>query len=467
MRPRIIGSIVVAGALVGATAWLLREPASGPPATFLIVVDTLRADRLSCYGAKAGLTPNIDELAARGVRFSNAHAAASWTVPSMGAMLTSIYPTELGLVEQPAAPGTPFEWRTKRDQLGFTPPAEVRTLAEVLRVSGRHTGAFVSQPGRNSFDGFLQGFVDWFRPADIHSVKRHDPSVALPEQEWPQYLMYAHRIDKLLIKAFDRWMESSAEAGIFVWLHLLTPHDPYLEYPRPTGGPAPPESLSDQYDEEVRAADRMVGDIMRIIETRVGFERARIIFTSDHGEGFGEHGMNEHGHTLHREVTHVPLIVVSSDLPAGRVVETQVRSVDILPTFLEFLGIDSPQPNPFEGSSLIAAIESDAEDRAIYSEGMLYGSTERSLVDDGYKLMFDEQDGRYALYDLGADPGETNDLSAKQDDRTARMKTELNNLHGRLKAAYHASRVAGGRDALSDEERKVMEETLRVLGYSE
>jgi arylsulfatase A-like enzyme len=467
MLHRILAAIVVAGALAGATVWLLREPSYGVPATFLIVVDTLRADRLSCYGGRQGLTPNIDELAARGVLFTNAHAAASWTVPSMGAMLTSVYPTRLGLVEQPAVRGTSFEWRTKRDQRGFAPPPEVRTLAEILRESGLHTAAFVNQPGLNSFGGFLQGFVDWFGPADIHSVKRHDPNVALPEQEWPQYLMYARRIDNLLIKEFDRWLESNAEPGIFVWLHLLTPHDPYLEFPRPAGAPPPPESLSEQYDDEIRVADQMVGDIMRIIETRIGFERAKIVFTSDHGEGFGEHGMNEHGHTLHREVTHVPLIVVSSDLPAGRVVETRVPSVDILPTFLEFVGIELPQPNQFEGSSLLAAIEADAEDRAIYSEGMLYGSTERSLVDNGYKLMFDEQGERYALYDLSADPGETNDLSAKYKDRTNQMKTKLNALHDRLEAEYLASQPDGGSDALSDEDRKAMEDSLRILGYSE
>ena len=464
---RVLGTIALVGAVAGAMVWLFREPASGAPAIFLIVVDTLRPDRLSCYGASRALTPNIDELAARGVLFTNAHAAASWTVPSMGTMMTSIYPTQLGLVEEPTPHDTSFEWRTKRDQLGFTPPPQVRTLAEILRDSGLRTAAFVNQPGLNSFDGFLQGFDDWFRPVDVHSVKRHDPNVALPEQEWPQYLMYAHRIDNLLIKAFGRWLESTAEEGIFVWLHLLTPHDPYLEFPRRADAPPPPESLSDQYDEEVRVADRMVGDIMRIIEDRIGFERAKIIFTSDHGEGFGEHGMDEHGHTLHREVTHVPLIVVSSDLPAGRVVETRVPSVDILPTFLEFAGVDPPLPSQLEGTSLLSAIDGKAVDRLIYSEGMLYGSTERSLVDDDYKLMFDEQEDRYALYDLSKDPGETMDLSALQEDRTSRMTTALNELHSRLKAAYLAWQPEGGRDELSEEDRETMEKSLRALGYGE
>jgi arylsulfatase A-like enzyme len=467
MSRRILGTIALVGSLVGATAWLFREPAPDAPAIFLIVVDTLRPDRLSCYGSTRGLTPNIDELSARGVRFANAHAAASWTVPSMGAMLTSIYPTQLGLVEEPAPRGTPLEWRTKRDQLGFTPPPQVRTLAEILRDSGLRTAAFVNQPGLNSFDGFLQGFVDWFRPVDIRSVKRHDPNVALPEQKWPEYLMYAHRIDDLLIKAFDQWLESNAEQGIFVWLHLLTPHEPYLEYPRPANGPPPPESLSDQYDEEVRVADRMVGDIMQIIEKRIGFERAKIILTSDHGEGFGEHGMKEHGHTLHREVTHVPLIVVSSDLPAGHVVETRVPSIDILPTFLEFVGIDRAPSDPHEGTSLLSAIEDDASDRPIYSEGMLYGSTERSLVDDGYKLMYDEQGDRYALYHLSSDPGETTDLSVIQEERTSRMKTALNEHHSRLRAAYLAWQSQGGREDLSEEDKKAMEDALRALGYTE
>ncbi len=467
MLHRILGTVAALGALVGAGVWLLTERAPGAPATFLIVVDTLRADRLSCYGAKPGLTPNIDALAARGVRFSNASASASWTVPSMGAMLTSVYPTQLGLIEQPSTDVASYEWRTKRDQLGFTPPAEVDTLAEILQDAGLRTAAFVNQPGLNSFDGFLQGFVDWFAPIDLKRVGRHDPNIAFPEQEWPQYLMYAHRIDRLLILAFDRWLEASAEEGIFVWLHLLTPHDPYLEYPRPQEGPPPPENLSDQYDNEIRIADGMIGDIMRSIEKHIGFDRAKIIFTSDHGEGFGEHGMTEHGHTLHREVTHVPLIVVSSDLPAGRVVETRVSSVDILPTFLELVEIDLPQPHRVEGSSLLSAIESDSSDRQIYSEGMLYGSTERSLIEDGYKLMFDQQGERYTLYDLSKDPGETHDLSASQVDRAARMKAALDDLYNRLQADYLERLAEGGREVLSEEDRKAMEDSLRVLGYSE
>jgi arylsulfatase A-like enzyme len=206
---------------------------------------------------------------------------------------------------------------------------------------------------------------------------------------------------------------------------------------------------------------------VRIIEKRIGFDRAKIIFTSDHGEGFGEHGMNEHGHTLHREVTHVPLIVVSSDLPAGRVVNTRVPSVDILPTFLEFAGIDLAVPSQLEGTSLLPAIKTNANDRLIYSEGMLYGSTERSLVADGYKLMFDEQGDRYALYDLSEDSAETVDLSEIEEGRTRRMKDMLNELHSRLKADYLAWQPKDGRDRLSEEDRKAMEESLRVLGYSE
>ncbi len=279
--------------------------------------------------------------------------------------------------------------------------------------------------------------------------------------------MYAHRLDKLLVQAFDRWLESMAEAGIFVWLHLLTPHDPYLEYPRPANAPAPPEDLSDQYDGEVRAADRMVGEIVRSIEEHVGFERAKIIFTSDHGEAFGEHGMTEHGHTLHREVTHVPLIAVANELPAGRVVRASVPSVDILPTFLELSGVAPEEPSSIEGTSLLSAIDGEARDRPVYAEGMLYGTTERSLIDGGYKLMFDAEGERYALYDLARDPGETNDLSETDADRANRMKAALTDHHSRLRDRYRTRRASRGGGGPSDEERRRMEEALRALGYGE
>ena len=121
-------------------------PSPPPKGVFLIVVDTLRPDRLSCYGYEKHSTPHIDQLATTGVRFTRAQSVASWTLPSMGAMLTSRYPTQLGLVEHPADGRLKFAWRTKRRQLNYRLGPEPATLAERMRAIGYQTAAFVDQP---------------------------------------------------------------------------------------------------------------------------------------------------------------------------------------------------------------------------------------------------------------------------------------------------------------------------------
>jgi arylsulfatase A-like enzyme len=191
----MLGSILV---LNGCT----RSSAPQPPrAVFLIVVDTLRPDRLSCYGSKRYATPNIDRLAEAGVRFTRAQSVASWTVPSMGAMLTSRYPTQLGLVERPGPEGKRFEWREKRRQIKYTLPLNVRTLAEIMDEAGYYPAAFVNQPFINFKDGFLQGFAQWCYTTGENQLQWHDTSVPIPSIEFPAGTDLG-RADRLLVEEF-------------------------------------------------------------------------------------------------------------------------------------------------------------------------------------------------------------------------------------------------------------------------
>jgi arylsulfatase len=223
----------------------------------------------------------------------------------MAAMLTALYPSQLGLVESPALPGERFAWRERRGQEASTVPRYAQTLAQVLLGAGFKTAAFVNQPALNTMNGFERGFTDWYYPIGPDEIVSLDRSTKHVNQDWAPTLKVAERNDRMLAQKFDQWLgQHDPRDRMFVWLHLLTPHLPYTPNPKFmtdfTATQAPP-SDSERYDAEVRAVDDIVGNIVQAIEKHVGLHRALIVFTADHGEAFGEHGMYEHGHTLHDE----------------------------------------------------------------------------------------------------------------------------------------------------------------------
>lgn len=456
---------LVACTLVAAVAFLGAGCAKPEPdAVFLIVVDTLRPDRLSCYGETSFETPGVDALANAGVRFDRAQSVASWTLPSMGAMLTSLYPTQLGLVEKPAPPSTPFEWRERREQNSFTIPYEETTLAEILKEAGYRTAAFVDQPGLNATDGFAQGFDDYYYPEDVTTIARFDPDTPLVTKRWPPFLRSALSIDSLLVDRMDAWLEANGDHRVFVWIHLLVPHSPYNAPPwtkqRIVQQPEGRSAESNAYDGEVIASDDLVGRIVRSIDQHVGRDRSVVVFTSDHGEAFGEHAMTGHGHTLHNEVLQVPLIVRAPGVPAGTSTATVVRTIDILPTALELVGIAVTAEMGLEGSSLVSVF-AGGEDRPVYSEGMLYGSTERALLGGGAKLMFDALVDDDQLFDAANDPNELNDVATEEPATARRLRRQLDEFYADLAEDY-SRRLTPAR---SSEETERIRDALKSLGY--
>jgi arylsulfatase A-like enzyme len=429
-----------------------------PTAVFLIVIDTLRADRLSCYGYEGHETPHIDGLAAAGVRFERAQSVASWTVPSMGAMLTSLLPTQLGMVEKPAAAGRRFGWRERREQTSQVLPQHRTTLAEMLRSAGFRTAAFVNQPGLNVGEGFQQGFDDWFFPAGPGDIRRYDARKPLVARQWAPYLDRAYDLDGALVRRFDTWLAQAPDAPLFAWLHLLTPHMPYNPPPQFTDARRDLQRPA-RYSAEVRAADALVGEILASIDRHVGRRSSLIVLTSDHGEALGEHQMHEHGHSLHREVTSVPLLVSAPGIPPRARVAEPVRSIDILPTILELAGQPPATDRAIEGTSLVPLLAGGAASEPVYAEGMLYGSTERSLQVDGYKLLVDVDEDRHALYEVESDPLERIDLARREPERARALRNQLTQLHERLRRDYVPAETEAD-DAAGLE-------ALKALGYVE
>jgi len=435
---------------------------------FLIVVDTMRPDRLSCYGFDGYRTEAIDGLAASGVRFEHAQSPASWTLPAMGAMLTSRYPTQLGLVERPPQHDTTFAWREKRKQVRYTLPAGVPTLAKLMDDAGYYPVAFVNQPFINAGSGFLQGFAAWCYPTGEDSLAWHDPSQPMPHLQYPDGTDLGNA-DGHIAEAFGQWLAKNAELRPFAWVHLLGPHWPYtpLRHYLPEAlQDAKPNDIAPEilYEAELREADDTVGEILKAIDEHVGLEHALVILTSDHGEEFFEHGMYEHGHSLHREILHVPLILSGPRLQAGTTADTDASTLDMLPTVLDFVGRPDLVPADAEGRSVRRLLNGPARADTIYSEGMLYGSTERSMIVDGYKLMFDAQEEPpYRLFDVHTDSLEKTDVLAADADRGAGMEHALE-VHG-ARVVDDLASLLRPRAAEPDPETERVLQAMRALGY--
>ncbi len=438
-----------------------RDVKVGPiDAVFLIVVDTLRADHLSCHGYEGHETPHMDALAARGARFANAQAVASWTIPSMGSLLTSRYPGQLGLIERPEE--LRVAWQRRQQHVDNIPLYET-TLAEVLSDAGFTTAAFVNQPGLNTGQGFMQGFGEWYFPEQPGEIAHHDPREKLQPLPWGPYLEEAAASDAALVATLDGWLGEHRDEKLFVWLHLLTPHKPY----NPIAGFEPADSADDlaKYDAEIRSVDAMIGDLMASIDSWVGLDRSLVVFTSDHGEAFGEHGTREHGQSLHREVVHVPLVVAAPGI-SSREIDAYVRLLDIMPTILDAVGVPH-EVDDLQGASLLPLMAGRGDDRTVFTEGMLYGETERSLIRDGRKLLYHAPADSFLLYDVVGDPDESIDLAETETRRALLMLDDLEETH-RLLADDRAGRraaAAPGDTLVSPEERARVKRALESLGY--
>jgi arylsulfatase A-like enzyme/tetratricopeptide (TPR) repeat protein len=384
----------------------------------LITIDTLRADAVGAYGAKTGATPWIDRLAARGVRFSDAHAHNVVTLPSHSNILTGRYPFEHGV----------------RDNAGFRLGADVPTLAALLRQRGYRTGAFVSAFTLDSRFGLDRGF-------DVYDDR-------FPGAARPTPLALPERRAADTVAAAREWLRWGQGQASFCWIHLYDPHAPYVPV-EPFASRYPGQA----YAGEVAAADAALEPILApILEGRT--EDTLVVLTADHGESLGEHGERTHGLFAYESTLRVPLIVFASGLGHGTVVDTAAGHVDILPTVLDALA--APVPAGLSGRSLLPAVAGAAlPPRALYFEALsamtnrgwapLYG-----VLKDGAKYI---ELPLPELYDLRPDPGEERNLVATDSLRREWLLGDLGAFRRADQGPVRAEESADTREA------------LRALGY--
>jgi arylsulfatase A-like enzyme/tetratricopeptide (TPR) repeat protein len=395
----------------------------------LITIDTLRTDRISCYGSDRVETPNIDSFAGEGVLFTNAATTVPFTLPAHSSILTGLYPPGHGV----------------RENVGYTLDARVPTVAEVLSTAGWSTAGFVSAFVLDGRWGVGRGFNHYFDDFDLSGFE----SANLSSVQRPGDVTVAEAV---------RWLDRRpSDRPFFLWLHLYDPHDPY-EPPEPFKS----AFASRPYDGEVAFTDSLIGELRRALEERHLLESSLVILTSDHGEGLGDHGESSHGFFLYDTTVHVALIVrLPGGAAAGRTVDAAVSHVDLVPTVLDVVGLDAPQP--LHGQSLLPLIEGRGHDssRGVYSESLYpllhYGwAPLRAYRTDDRKLI---SAPRSELFETGSDPLEEHDLSLVQPAVLAELQTGLDGLRSVIEPPAPTTAAAPDLDPQTVAQ-------LQALGYA-
>jgi arylsulfatase A-like enzyme len=412
------------------------------PNVVLISIDTLRADHLGSYGSPAGLTPNMDTLAAEGVTFRQTISTSPWTLPAMASVLTALHPRHhrAGHVTN------------RRDQLGRSSlPEATWTLAEELRHHGFHTHAIVTNPYLALSYGLGGGFLTYESvtiESEIFISFRHTTVLRLLTWLWPD-IVTGDRGETVSARA-SAWLENlESDAPFFLWIHYIDPHPPYsargidknktfrtdslfggsrevsdfalrspdiarLRSGEIRLGDNEKEMVRRLYRAEVHLVDAAVGAVLHTLDETGLSSDTLVALVADHGEEFWEHGGVEHGHTLYDELLLVPFILRWPEhLPKSTLVNNLVRIVDVAPTILDLLNV--PIPDGLDGSSAVPLLSGrEPTPRLALAENLLFAEERTAIRTSDHKYIRWE-DGREEVYDLRVDPNERVNLVAQSD----------------------------------------------------
>lgn len=372
---------------VSAQSRATSRPAQHPtahPNVVLITIDTLRPDHLHCYGYDKIQTPNLDSIAADGVRFEEAFTPIPITLPSHSVILTGTYPMMSGM----------------HDFSGNNLSPEQPTLATVLRARGYDTGAVIAAAVLDRRFGLNHGFDFYYDHFDFSRLA--ETNLDLMERPANQVM------DQALA-----WLARPRKKPFLLWVHLYDPHHPY----------APPAPFNEQYksnlyDGEIAFTDTQLGRLLRYLKEHGLYNQALLVVSGDHGEGLGEHNEKTHGFFIYNSTLHVPLIIKPPqwEKAARKVRSDQVSLVDLMPTMLGLLTV--PVPPKVQGKNLAGKLLQGDELKGspLYSETYLprihfNWSELRGLAVPSYHFI----DGpKPELYDLVHDPHELRNLYSEK-----------------------------------------------------
>jgi arylsulfatase A-like enzyme len=398
------------------------SPKSSARNFVLITIDTLRADHVGAYGYTRARTPALDGLAARGVLFERAFAAAPITLPSHATLLTGRYPPGHGA----------------RDN-GLRVSPTVPTLATELHARGLRTAAFVAAFPLDHQFGLNRGF-------DVYGDHLPRGSDGRLSNERPASQVIADAI---------AWLRQLAPgpqppAPFFLWVHLFEPHAPYGDPPAPGTAARP---VLDRYDDEIATADREIERLLTALAPLAG--DTLIVAAGDHGEAFGEHGEYAHSIFVYDTTLRVPLLMAGPGVRRGARVGDPVTLADVAPTVMRMLGapmrdagVDGIDLTPALGGSALPRRELYAESFAPFIE---FGwAPLRAIRSGSWKFIAAPKP---ELFDVEHDSGERNNLAASQ----AVVAKDLDARAGRYSGAALPAAVFADPQAA---------ERLRALGYS-
>jgi len=456
-----------------------RAAAAGAPNVVFVTIDTLRADHLSCYGYARPTSPFLDTLAAQGVRCADASAAAAWTKPATGTILTGLYPSRHGALYH--------------GSLLHLPEGE-RTLAQAFQERGYVTAGFVANPNLKRVFDFDRGFDVYFDSP----VEDTLTLACLRGTYFGQLLMrlLRHQFNWNYENDFSSmnrevltWLDQNhASQPFFLYAHYIDPHIPYDPPARYREEFAQDHPLSffnerkrrvgiDLYDGEIRYSDDGLKELVGALQRHGVWENTLFVLTSDHGEEFFEHGVIGHGFSLYQEVVHVPLVLRGPGVPAGRVLEAPVQILDLAATVLSLAGpvtetfgdgrtfhrqVQGLQPPPEEDQFLESEFgQDDTNQREFVFSGVRSGAWKLVLTEQNE--FFPPSDPRYgheALYHLETDPSERRNLFREEE-----HKELVSELLARLTRHSQFLQEQGFRDVAPAALTPEMEASLRALGY--
>jgi len=437
------------------------------PNIILITLDTVRADHLSLYGYPRRTTPRLDKWARSGVVYDNAIAPTCWTLPSHASIFTGLLPHQHGAGSVPLHP----DWWT---------------LSDILRSRGYETAGFTSNL---DYGGAGWGMGNGFELYDDDSTSmRHNVKALLLGNllfqrfygEYVQPDRFDRRDAGQINRDVLRWFHQRSPRPFYLFINYFDVHEPYLSHAPYAShfGPVSPwllgriesvmqkkdyrlqlpaedkESLITSYDNCLAYLDNSVGELLDSLSRLPGWENTIVIITSDHGEGFGEHGSYSNGVNLSREWFHVPLIILGPNIPAGLRIPHVVGIQELFETVLQLAGMDNP---PFQRASLQRfwrpGFEPRDSDEFVISELSLGRAMPCpiSLTAPEWHYLHDAQ-GNTELYHWVSDPGEKFNLA-----QSPEYQEVLKNLQIQLSTAVteslHPWRGRGYLFALGESER--------------
>jgi arylsulfatase A-like enzyme len=467
-----------------------------PRGVIFLVVDTLRTDHLNIFGYERETVIHLKKFADEGVAFSNAYAQGTWTKVSQPSMVTSLYPVSHTVLDMPTAL-----------------PASAETIAEVYREAGYATVSFSSVPFTGKMNNMHQGYEELHEtaiPLDPEALK------AMNELE----VNYVAKTSQEFVNRLIPWLEQHQDVPFFVFLHVFDPHSPFK--PRPPydtiwGKPGDVEVveeiihdiqkhevkstfglpfkddyvtktgrdpdelmriLIDWYDGSIRGMDAEMGRLFESMRSLGLDDDTLMVFSSDHGEEFWEHGRLFHGQTVYGELSRVPLVFRWPNSPGfreGTMVDRVVENVDIMPTLLELSGVDGPAA--MQGRSLFPLLDGSGEaswqDRPVITQTLTPDKDVTDMaaeqfmhfgfIENGKKVVRVEYaDPKEELYDVSSDPFDLENLNEQgaEKEQVAAMTERFNALKSEMEAEVLPSDEEMAENMSSDDLKR-----LQALGY--